>query len=273
LARLAGGALGAFTLVLRMGACSSTLERNASFLIHNNFEMTKTLAQWALAHGIRSSMPRRLRRMATGRQGWRTMRTVCYVCGPLNAGYSKHLFDQYSWSHGMFDRIVGLKFFNVFGPGEAHKGDMRSLVCQVYDQVRQGQPVQLFRSGNRAYADGEQQRDFVYVKDVVAMGQHVATTRRCRGLYNIGTGLPATCINLVRSVAAAVRTTPTIEFMDVPITMVGRYQYCARANSGRLRASGFDATLTPFGDAVTAYVRAYLVPDRRLGDIPGALED
>lgn len=268
--RLESGALGGFSLVLHMGACSSTLERDASFLARNNFEFTKTLASWALGHGARFVYASSAATYGDGAAGMSDqVRGAADLAAlrPLNAyGYSKQLFDQYALSHGMLDRVVGLKFFNVFGPNEGHKGEMRSLVNKAYEQIRDTGRVRLFRSYRPEYRDGEQRRDFVYVKDVVEMTLHLARAPGAAGLYNIGSGEAHTWLELARALFAAMGREPEIEFIEMPEAMRARYQYYTCADISRLRATGYEAPVTPLDAAVADYVKAYLEPDHRLGD-------
>lgn len=266
--RLESGSLGRFDLVLHMGACSSTTERDASYLMRNNFEYTKRLAHWALKHDTRFVYASSAATYGDGSAGMRDGEGAELVAlRPLNAyGYSKHLFDLYAARHGLLEHIVGLKFFNVFGPNEDHKGDMRSVVHKAYGQICEEGRVRLFKSYRADYADGEQKRDFLYVKDAVAMTLHLAGARRARGLYNIGAGVAQTWLELARAVFAALDREPVIEFIDMPVALRDRYQYHTCADLGRLHASGFDRAALPLKDAIADYLRGYLVPGRRLGD-------
>ena len=270
LPRLESGALGEFSLVLHMGACSSTLERDATYLARNNFEFTKYLAGWALSHGARFVYASSAATYGDGTAGMGdAVRSADDLAAlrPLNAyGYSKQLFDQYALSHGLLDRIIGLKFFNVFGPNEGHKGEMRSLVHKAYEQIRDTGRVRLFRSYRPEYADGEQRRDFVYVKDVVDMTLHLARTPTAAGLYNVGSGEAQSWLELARALFSAMGREPVIEFIEMPEAMRDRYQYFTRADISRLRATGFDSPTTPLDSAVADYVSRYLDLDRRLGD-------
>ncbi len=270
LERLGFNDLGEFDLALHMGACSSTLERNASYLIRNNYEVTRDLATWALSSGVRFVYASSAATYGDGTQGMsdEVQGTAdLSKLRPLNAyGYSKQLFDQYALSHGMLDSIVGVKFFNVFGPNEGHKGEMRSLVHKAFEQVRDTDRLKLFKSYRGHIADGEQQRDFVYVKDAVAMTLHLAFEPDAAGLYNIGSGKAHTWIDLANAVFAAMKLPPSIEFIDMPEPMRERYQYFTKAEIGRLRSAGFNEEPTPLADAIAEYVREYLQHDRRLGD-------
>ncbi len=270
LERLESGALGRFDVVLHMGACSSTLERDATFLVHNNFEFTKRLAHWCLSHDARFVYASSAATYGDGAEGMddiiRSPRDLGKL-RPLNAyGYSKQLFDQYALANGILDRIVGLKFFNVYGPNEAHKGEMRSLVQKAYEQVRDTGKVKLFRSYRPEFADGEQRRDFVYVKDVVAMSLHLAMHREAHGLFNIGSGIAHTWLELTAALFAAMGREPAIEFIEMPETMRDRYQYFTQADISRLQGTGFAQPQLPLASAIADYVQGYVMPDKRLGD-------
>jgi ADP-L-glycero-D-manno-heptose 6-epimerase len=269
LAALERGALGQFDTVLHMGACSSTLERDATYLVHNNFEFTKRIAEYALTHRARLVYASSAATYGDGEHGMRDADDAEYLTQlrPLNAyGYSKHLFDQYARRHGLLAQMVGLKFFNVFGPNEGHKGEMRSLVQKAYEQVRDHGRIQLFRSHRSDYRDGEQQRDFVYVKDAVRMTLHLAQRSEAVGLYNIGSGVAHTWLELTSAIYEAMGREPVIEFIDMPEHMRDRYQYFTQANLDRLRATGFDTAPMSLSDSIADYVRGYLAPDARLGD-------
>jgi len=269
LPRLESGALGHFDTVLHMGACSSTLERNATYLVHNNFEYTKQLAEWSLKHSARFVYASSAATYGDGASGMDdTLQTAAELSRlrPLNAyGYSKQLFDQHALAHGMLDRIVGLKFFNVFGPNEAHKGEMRSLVHKAYEQVRDTGRVKLFKSYRPEYKDGQQQRDFVYVKDVVNMTLHLAAHGNASGLFNLGSGAAHTWLELTGALFAAMQREQVIDFIEMPESMRDRYQYYTKAEVAKLRSTGYGAPRTPLTSAVADYV-GYLATDRRLGD-------
>lgn len=267
-ARLESNALGKFDLVLHMGACSATTERDATYLVHNNFEYTKQLAHWSLGNGARfvyASSAATYGNGSAGMDDTDDSPAALSRLRPLNAyGYSKHLFDQYAARAGILKRITGLKYFNVFGPNEAHKGEMRSLVHKAYGQIRDTGRVQLFRSHRPEYQDGEQTRDFLYVKDAVAMTLHMAAAPGATGLYNIGSGEANTWLSLVYSIFGAMGREPSVEFVDIPELIRDQYQYHTQANIGKLRATGYDWPVTSLADAVKDYVLGYLVADARL---------
>lgn len=273
MAPLERGALGNFDLVLHLGACSATTELDASYLAKNNFEYTKHLAHWALGHDVRFVYASSAATYGDGAQGMddRDNSTAGLSrLRPLNAyGYSKHLFDQYAAAMGVLPNVVGLKYFNVYGPNEAHKADMRSLVHKAHGQIRETGRVTLFKSHRPDFADGEQRRDFLYVKDAVAMTLHLAMTPTAGGLYNIGSGEAHTWLQLTGALFAALNRAPAIDFIDMPESIRAKYQYHTQADITKLRAAGYTAPVTPLGDAVRDYVQGYLANDRRLGDRPG----
>jgi ADP-L-glycero-D-manno-heptose 6-epimerase len=254
--------------VYHMGACSSTTETDAAYLIRNNYEYTKRLAHWAVARGVRFVYASSAATYGALEEDLSEARPLASL-RPLNMyGYSKQLFDLYAERTGLLERIVGLKYFNVFGPNEAHKGDMRSLVAKAYEQVGATGRLRLFRSHRPDYRDGEQRRDFLYVRDAVAMTVHLATAAGASGIYNIGAGHAHTWLELAAAIFAAMRVPPAIEFVDMPDAIRPRYQYHTRAVIDRLRGTGYASPVTPLADAVADYVHNYLAPGVRLGEEP-----
>jgi ADP-L-glycero-D-manno-heptose 6-epimerase len=261
-------AYGKFTTVFHLGACSSTTEKNASYLISNNYNVTKELAAWALDQGARFIYASSAATYGDGEQGMDDCNEDLHSLRPLNMyGYSKHLFDLYAQRQGWFDRIVGLKYFNVFGPNEDHKGDMRSLVNKAYQQILATGKVQLFKSYKPEFRDGEQMRDFLYVKDAVEMTIHFAEAgQNAAGLHNIGSGQANTWVTLANAIFAALDRAPVVEFIEMPETLRGKYQYYTQANIEELLETGYGAEITPLTEAVRDYVQNYLVPGRKLGE-------
>ncbi len=264
-----GDAFGDVSTIVHLGARSATTETDSHLLIRTNYEFTKALAAAALARGIRfvyASSAATYGALESGLDEGRPLSTL----RPLNMyAYSKQLFDRYAEQHGFLDRIVGIKFFNVFGPNEAHKGDMRSVVAKAFDQIAAGGAVKLFRSHRPDFRDGEQRRDFIYVKDAVAMTLSLAAHPSAGGIYNVGSGRASTWLELIRPVFAALGRPESIEFVDMPEHLRAKYQYSTRASIERVRASGYRAELTPLAEAVTEYVRDYLIGDRRLDPLAG----
>ena len=265
--RLESGTLGKFDYVFHLGACSATTERDATYLIRNNFEFTKDLAEWSLRNDARFVYASSAATYGDGSAGMSDTEPRIERFRPLNMyGYSKHLFDLYAARHGLSENLVGLKYFNVFGPNEGHKDDMRSLVHKSCAQALETGAIRLFKSYKPEYRDGEQKRDFLYVKDAVAMTLHVAAQRSAGGLFNIGSGEAHTWIELATAVFRALDREPKIEFIDMPETLRGKYQYFTQADIGKLCAAGYTAPVTPLADAVADYIRNYLLPSLPLGD-------
>jgi ADP-L-glycero-D-manno-heptose 6-epimerase len=255
--------------VLHMGACSSTTERDAAYLVRNNFEYTKTMCSWSLSHGVRFVYASSAATYGDGAEGMSDEADLDTL-RPLNMyGYSKQMFDAWARRQGVLDRIVGLKYFNVYGPNEDHKGDMKSLVQKAYHQVLETGAIQLFKSYRPEYAHGEQKRDFVYVKDAALMTLALAENDRAAGLYNVGTGRAGTWNELARAVFAALERPERIEYVEMPDALRGKYQYHTQATISRLAGAGWTKPATKLADAVKDYVCNYLVPDRRLGDGAG----
>jgi len=267
---LEGGALEEVKWIFHLGACSATTEKDAGYLMENNYRYTRKLAEWALAGGRRFVYASSAATYGEGEAGMADGADQLEAYRPLNMyGYSKHLFDLHAKRRGWLDRIVGLKYFNVFGPNEDHKGEMRSVVHKAYAQIRDQGTVELFRSHRPEYEDGEQERDFVYVKDAVAMTLHLAAHPQAAGIFNIGTGRASTWIELVTPIFHALGIPVDIKFIDMPEVLRGKYQYHTCADVTRLAGTGWEGPMHTLDEAVTDYVKNHLVPDHRLGHTPG----
>lgn len=261
-------AFGRFSAVFHLGANSATTERDASHLADNNFAFTKELAAWALAHEARFIYASSAATYGDGSRGMDDRSDDLAALRPLNMyGYSKHLFDLHAQRQGWLKRIVGVKYFNVFGPNEDHKGEMRSLVHKAFGQIQSTGRLRLFRSHRPDYQDGEQRRDFLYVKDAVEMTIHFADQApTAGGLYNLGSGTAHTWLELAAAIFGAMGREPQVDFIDMPAELRGKYQYFTQADIGKLRGAGYARPVTPLAEAVGDYVRQFLVPGRRLGE-------
>jgi ADP-L-glycero-D-manno-heptose 6-epimerase len=252
--------------VYHLGACSATTETDSDFLMRNNFEFTKVLAQWAVATDVRFVYASSAATYGAREDDFREDLPLDSL-RPLNMyGYSKHLFDQYAEGCGLLNYIVGLKYFNVFGPNEDHKGDMRSVVHKAFHQIRDTGKLELFQSHRPDFQDGCQQRDFLYVKDAVRMTVHLAQQREANGLFNLGSGVAHTWLELGNAIFAALDMEPNIHFIPMPEHLRPKYQYRTCATIDKLRATGYSQPLTPLAHAVRDYVVNYLSPNLRLGD-------
>ena len=249
--------------LIHLGACSATTERDADYLLRNNYQYTRVLCNWALGNDVRFVYASSAATYGNGEQGYSDDDTVTPRLRPLNMyGYSKHMFDLWALKHNLFERIVGLKYFNVFGPYEDHKGDMRSVVSKSYEQIRRTGSVQLFKSYRPEFRDGEQRRDFVSVQDAVDTTLHFALQKPGApgGLFNCGTGAAHTWIELVTPVFVALGLPPRIEFIDMPASLKASYQYLTEANVTKLRAAGYKKPFTPLDAAVREYISTYYMP-------------
>jgi len=259
-------AFGDFDCVLHMGACSATTERDAAYLIENNTHYTMTLCEWALKLGARFVYASSAATYGDGAKGMDDRADIRGL-RPLNAyGWSKQLFDLQVSQRGYMKHIAGLKYFNVFGPNEYHKGDMRSLVCKAYQQIVDTGEIKLFKSHRPDYRDGEQMRDFIYVKDAVAATMHLAGNNRANGLFNVGSGLARTWLDLAHAIFTALQLEPKIQFVEMPESIRDQYQYHTCADISKIRSVGHDKPGLTLEAAVNDYVTNYLVPHRFLGE-------
>ena len=181
-------------------------------------------------------------------------------------GYSKHLFDLLALRRGWLRHIVGLKYFNVFGPNEYHKGDMRSVINKAYPQVRDEGHIRLFKSHRPDYRDGEQLRDFIYVKDAVAMTLFFLDHSAIGGIYNIGSGQARSWNEVAAALFKAAERPLDIDYIPMPEALRGKYQYYTCADLRKLRAAGCSTSCHSLEDAVDDYVRHYLAPDAYLSE-------
>jgi ADP-L-glycero-D-manno-heptose 6-epimerase len=258
---------GKFDACFHLGACSSTTVTDATYVMENNFGYTKSLCRWALATGTRFVYASSAATYGDGAAGMDDKNEDLRTFRPLNLyGYSKHLFDLFAQEQGLLSRIVGLKYFNVFGPNEYHKGEMRSLVCKAYDQIVSTGRIRLFKSYKPEYPDGGQMRDFVYVKDAVEMTLHLAETPAAAGLYNIGAGVARTWLDLANALFDALTIAPEIDFIEMPESIKNQYQYYTCADISKLRSTGYTAATTSLEEAIKDYAVNYLRLGRRLGD-------
>ncbi len=255
----AGGLEYAPDAIIHMGACSSTTERNADYLMENNYRFSRTLTEWAVSRKVRFLYASSAATYGGGETGFSDAVDLSGL-SPLNMyGYSKHLFDLYAERTGLLKKIVGLKFFNVFGPNEYHKGDMASVVFKAFHQIEETGHVQLFRSCREDYADGEQKRDFVYIKDCVDVMWWLLIHVEVNGLFNLGTGEARTWNDLARSLFAALNGPPLIGYIPMPDALRDKYQYLTQASMARLRRTGCPLKFHSLEESVRDYVVNHLL--------------
>ncbi len=253
--------------ILHMGACSSTTETDEAFLTKNNFEYTRDLARYCLAKGSRFIYASSAATYGDGEQGYDDDESKLEVLKPLNLyGESKQNLDMWARQEGVFDQIVGLKYFNVYGPNEYHKGDMQSLVRKGFFQARDHGKIRLFKSYKPQYADGGQERDFLYVKDAVAMTLFFFDRLEIGGLYNIGSGTARNWNDLANAIFSALGRQPVIEYIDMPESIRNQYQYHTQAKMDKIRQAGYSSPTTTLEAGITDYVQNYLTPGKRLGE-------
>ena len=247
------------TALIHMGACSSTTDRNVDYLMKNNTRYTQTLAKWALEHGVRFVYASSAATYGDGSAGYADDDETTRRLKPLNAyGFSKQVFDLWSLKAGLDSKMAGLKFFNVYGPNEYHKGDMSSVIYKAYNQIRETGRVRLFKSYRKEFADGEQVRDFIYVKDCIDVIWWFVQNGNVNGIFNLGTGRARTWKDLVNAVFRAMEKTPVIDYIDMPLSIRDRYQYHTEAVMTRLREAGYESPFRSLEDGVTDYVRNHL---------------
>ncbi|MDJ0388590.1 ADP-glyceromanno-heptose 6-epimerase [Roseomonas sp. E05] len=256
--------------IIHMGAISDTTVRDGDLVAENNLSLTLQLWSWCAENGVRLIYASSAATYGDGTQGFEDDASPDYLARlrPLNLyGWSKHATDR-----RVTDLLVrgkaappqwaGLKFFNVYGPNEHHKGRMASVVLHKFRQIMTGAPATLFRSDREGIADGEQLRDFVHVDDCVAVVLWLLDNPQVSGLYNVGTGTARSFLDLTRAIYAALDKAPEIAFVDMPVDLVGKYQYFTEAQMDRLRAAGFTGTATSLEDGVRRYVQDFLTqPD------------
>ena len=249
-----------------MGANSSTTEKDADHLLSNNFEYTKRLALYCINKNVRFIYASSAATYGGGNLGFDDNNELCKKLYPLNMyGYSKNLFDVWALKKNMLDKIAGIKYFNVFGPNEYHKGDMRSVVNKAFKQIQETGKVKLFKSRNKDYKDGEQKRDFIYVKDAVDMTLFFLDHKDKNGLFNVGSGKARTWNDLVTALFNAMGKPVNIEYIDLPDHLADKYQYFTEANLDKIKKAGYTQKLSSLEEGVTDYVKNYLLPNNYLG--------
>ena len=253
--------------IIHMGACSSTTERDASYLIDNNYKYSQELASYAASSGIRFIYASSCATYGDGSQGYLDDESKIEQLRPMNMyGYSKQMFDLWARKNGLLSKITGLKFSNVYGSNEMHKAEMRSVVCRAYEQISATGKMSLFKSYKPEYADGEQMRDFIYIKDAVDMILFLLDHPNACGLYNIGSGRAETWNALAEAAFAAMDKSVNIEYIEMPEHLKDRYQYYTKNEMGKLQALGYDKTVTSLKNAIADYIRNYRIQDKFLGD-------
>jgi len=259
LTRLESGRFGKIKGIVHLGANSSTTETDAAHLVLNNYEYTKRLAQWSLRKKVRFIYASSAATYGDGRFGYKSDDRTTQKLLPLNMyGYSKQMFDLWALRQGVLKQMVGIKFFNIYGPNEYHKGDMRSLVAKAYEQIQRDGCVRLFRSYRPDYKDGEQKRDFLYVKDAVDVVYEFMTTKSYGGLYNVGSGHARTWNDLAAAIFSALEKAPRIDYIEMPEGLRLKYQYHTEADMEWRRKEKKSKPFRSLEEGVRDYVQGYL---------------
>ena len=252
--------------VIHLGAISETTATDGDLVIETNFRLSMLLLDWCTANTTPFIYASSASTYGDGAQGFRDDQSVAALKAlrPMNLyGWSKHLFDmavaeRASRGDKLPPQWVGLKFFNVFGPNEYHKGTMMSVLARRFDDIRAGRPVQLFKSHREGVADGDQRRDFIYVDDVVRVMMWLLGTPPASGIFNVGTGNARSFKDMIAAAYAALGAAPNIQYIDMPEAIRGSYQYFTQSDVDRLQRAGYNGGFTALEDAVAAYVSGYL---------------
>jgi len=252
--------------VYHMGAISATTESDADLIAATNLRFSQRIWRWCAEHGVRLVYASSAATYGDGSSGFRDDDSPEALADllPLNAyGWSKHAFDRWvvrevAEGAATPPHWAGLKFFNVYGPNEYHKGDMRSVVTKAYPTAAAGEAVTLFRSHDPEYADGEQMRDFVYVRDCVDVMLWLRSEEAPSGIYNVGTGRAQSWLELMAALYDAIGEPMTVRWVDTPEEIRDRYQYFTEADMTKLRAAGYDRPFASVEEGVAEYVERYL---------------
>jgi ADP-L-glycero-D-manno-heptose 6-epimerase len=252
--------------IIHLGAISETTATDGDLVVETNFRQSMRLLDWCTAHVTPFIYASSASTYGDGAQGFRDDQSIAALrtLRPMNLyGWSKHLFDmavaeRAAKSEKLPPQWAGLKFFNVFGPNEYHKGTMTSVLARRFDDIRAGRAVQLFKSHRDGVADGDQRRDFIYVDDVVRVIMWLMATPLVSGIFNVGTGKARSFKDLMLSAYAALGTVPNIQYVDMPQQIRGSYQYFTQSDVGRLQRAGYNGGFTALEDAVETYVNGFL---------------
>ena len=252
--------------IIHLGACTDTTETNKEYLFQNNFDYTRKLASYAVDNNIRFVYASSAATYGNGEKGYADDEKSIPTLEPLNEyARSKQMFDLWAIENGLMDKIAGLKYFNIFGPNEGHKGEMRSMVAKAFEQIWSSGEVRLFKSHREEYEDGEQQRDFLYVKDAAEITLFFLNNPELNGIYNVGSGKAESWNVLINSQFEDLDLEPKIRYIDMPDNIRKQYQYHTRAETEKLIDSGYRSDLIPLDKAVRDYVTNYLIPGSHLG--------
>lgn len=253
--------------IIHMGACSDTTETDWDYLLDNNVEYSKDIIRWCQDNNVRCIYASSGATYGNGSRGYNDDESLFDQLEPLNLyGKSKLVVDVWARDGGYLNDVVGLRFFNVFGPNEWHKAAMQSVIGKKYPDVVADKPMQLFKTDNPDYEDGGQMRDFVYIKDAVDVVLWFLDTPKVNGVFNVGTGTARTWNDVAHALFTALGKEPNIEYIDLPNELAGKYQYYTQAETEKLKAAGYTHPVRSLEEAIADYVKNYLIPDKHLGE-------
>ena len=252
--------------VIHLGAISETTATDGDLVIETNFRLSMRLLDWCAANATPLIYASSAATYGDGSAGFGDDQSMDALkkLRPMNLyGWSKHLFDmavaeRAARGERLPPQWAGLKFFNVFGPNEYHKGTMMSVLARRFDDIKAGRPVQLFKSHRQGIADGDQRRDFIYVDDVVRVTTWLLATPSVSGIFNVGTGKARSFREMMLAAYAALGEAPNIQYLEMPEAIRGSYQYFTQADIGRLQGAGYNGGFTALEEAVNTYVKSYL---------------
>lgn len=260
--RLDSGHLKDVDGIIHLGACADTTERDRAFLARNNVQYSQRLARWSVTNDKFFHYASSASVYGDGSQGYSDDPELLSTFKPLNAyAESKWLFDRWVVKEKLLNRVVGFRYFNVFGPNEYHKGNMRSMVSKAYDQIMESGSVKLFASSREGYGDGSEERDFVYVKDIAHVMSWFLERQDKGGIFNLGTGKARSFKDLILAVFAAVEREPRIDYIPMPESLKGQYQYFTEADLSSLRRIGCDHSFLSLEASVADYVKSHLMAE------------
>ncbi len=242
-------------MIIHFGACADTTETDIEYLRRNNYLYSRKLAQWSLINNKRFLYASSASTYGAGELGYSDKDELIPRLKPLNEyGRSKQIFDLWVLENGLQEKLTGFKFFNVYGPNEYHKQDMRSMVNKGYHQIRETGKLRLFKSHKHGYKDGEQKRDFIYIKDALEIVWFFLDNPDKKGIFNVGTARAHTWNELADALFAALNLEPNIEYFNMPDNIRDHYQYFTEADLSKLRAVDCDFKFTDIKEAVKDYV-------------------
>lgn len=253
--------------IIHFGACSDSTENDNTYLVKNNFKYTEAIASYCLDKHIRLIYASSAATYGNGETYFKDSIEDLENLRPISMfGYSKHMFDLWVKRNDVFDDMVGLKFSTVYGPNEYHKGHMKSVVLSAFEQIRDTHKVQLFKSEREDFYDGEQMRDFIYIKDVVDIVLHFLDHPEINGIYNAGSGKARTWNDLAKAVFKAMGKDVNIEYINMPEERKAKYQYYTQLDMTNLNKTGFNTKFKSLEKNVHDYVQNYLLKNKHLGD-------